>query len=155
MKTFKELCDNKIWKAVDAMLTGLKSQSERCDFKIDMTSFGHSKDGVCFGCAATCAVQQLAGENFIPDFIGTMSTQADFLKFDLYDMGAFETAIDELRKGIIYDLVRYFGKQKHIAFILEELKQCTVALPLLTTDTWHVNLQPYYDLLKLLKQNDL
>lgn len=156
MKTFKELCDGKMWKAVEAMLTGLSEQSKRTDFKINMATFGRSDHKVCFGCAATCTIQQLAGVNFTVSNIQDVGDRAYATQTDLYDLSNFETAINELREGMISPLVNYFDKGKDVNYpkIYTSLRSIQASLPILLDD-WQYKLQPYYYLLNFLKQHDL
>jgi hypothetical protein len=97
--TFKELTQNKPSLAVKAMIEGLRKAKNRSDFKIDMSTFGASEDGICFGCAATCAVAQLTGKNLPPKIIDETLDAAKWLGVELEDMESFEAAIDGLRRG--------------------------------------------------------
>lgn len=110
MKTFFELCDGKPSNAVKAMISGLKNQSKRKDFRIDMADFGGYEEGVCFGCAATCSVQELSGKNFLPNSYSIRGTvnRAAFLNMHFDDLTKFEYSIDSLRNGVLYSLLDYF-----------------------------------------------
>lgn len=125
-KTFKEtVLAMKHWQIVDAMLEGLKDPV----VKVDMNSYGHIQNGICYGCAATNAVCKIAGK--VPDFpkieSGSMDCyseavvsfdnkiipkfqkplmayQAKSLGVDEKFIECFEEAIDALRQC---DLVEY------------------------------------------------
>ena len=57
-----------MYEAIDAMLIGLETIPNG-SFKIDMTTFGNIDNNVCYGCAATCALQQLYDVRFTSDNI--------------------------------------------------------------------------------------
>lgn len=156
MKTFKELCDGKMWKAVEAMLIGLQEQNKRKDFKIVMETFGRSFDNTCFGCAATCAIQQLTGVNFNSYDIRHEWLRAYAVETDVSDLNDFEMSINDLREGMLHGLIIYFGKSEAIddLHVRYEIMHIQKSLPRLLND-WSNNLQPYYNLLNFLKQNDL
>ena len=108
MKTFKDLLPETS-DAVQAMYEGLLTQSKRKDFEIDMDSFGKSNGKICFGCAATCAVQQATGINLTPASINTLKDRTTKLKIDYEDLHSFEHAIDMFRKGYSELLFYYYG----------------------------------------------
>lgn len=94
-------------EALKAMVDGLINQSKRKDFKIDMKYFGRGVKGVCFGCAATCAIQQITGRKFTATNVG----DEDFEKREKVmkvDYCVFEDCINLARKGIMYDLFNFF-----------------------------------------------
>jgi len=103
--------------AVQAMIDGLLEQDARKGFKVDMDTFGSSMDGICYGCAATCAVQKIAGKDLPADVIGMAREEAEFLGFDLKDVIDFEFAIDDLRAGDTKGLSEYYDR-----FISDELR---------------------------------
>lgn len=112
MKTFRELCDNKPSRALQAMLDGLEAMENRSDFVIRMSTFGYALLNVCYGCAATCAVQQLAGYVFTPDDYkrdgDTTYMQSQSIKADTLDLERFEFAINDFRLGSPNRLLNYF-----------------------------------------------
>lgn len=118
MKTLKELCDGKPSNAIKAMIEGLRTQSKRPDFKIRMSTFGsqHPNEKVCYGCAATCTLQQLTGINFVADtgrsMIEDTYTRAEVLKVRHKDLDKFEDAIDEFRLCELDPIFAYFGVEK-------------------------------------------
>ena len=50
--------------ALQAMVDGLKRQSKRKGFMVDMVTFGNVSPETCYGCAATCTLQEMYGVNF-------------------------------------------------------------------------------------------
>lgn len=158
MTTFKELCQGKMWRAVDAMLSGLKEFDQSDRFKVKMETYGCTDGaGMCFGCAATCAIQKITGVVFTPaSILGTRqrATQTDVLESDL---DYFENAIDNLRHGFIEYLVGYFSKGDELFATgkFETLQAIENNLPLLLDSDWRHNLAPYEKLLTFLKENDL
>ena len=146
--------------AVEAMTKGLKRQERREDFNIDMDSFGdscvdnnptsqpfHAME-ICFGCAATCAVQELFGIDFESDNIWERCFRADSVNVDIDIFEGFESAIDHLRCG-----------RSHLLGIFCDLdvddKCLTIEkfarLPELGTYTWEDNLPGYEDVLQEIK----
>lgn len=110
--TFREMCEGKPSKALRSMIEGLEAAEKRPDFKIDMGTFGRSADGICFGCAATCAVQQLTNYEFTPDNLmgENFLNQSEALGCDPVDLIQFETAINGFRTGSPFLLLNYFDK---------------------------------------------
>lgn len=171
MKTFYEWCDGKIWKAVEAMIIGLETQSKRDDFKINMGHFlvvsvpsGESKN-VCFGCAATCALQQITGINLPPNKMlswsysdlngGSFTTGSEMRSkvLEISDLVIAENALDRFRQCNFHILASYFNKY-HVfpgAFYDKVFQM----LPMLHSETWQNNLQPYRVLLRYLKWRDI
>ena len=106
--------------AIQFMLDGLRTQSKRKDFKIDMNSYGafdiikpatrnERKKIICYGCAATCAIQQIAQKNLIPGMIGDYDTRAQWLGFDEDELKQFEWALDSFRMGAFTKILNFFG----------------------------------------------
>lgn len=152
MRTMYDLCDGKIWRAVEAMIDGLKTQSERPDFVVDMDSFGRvnnhpiTREPVCFGCAATCTVQQLVGVNFDTNNVlqSCHTVKVDVMHLDLV---RFECVIEALRNGHLGPIFDYFKKDRQLVQHRN--------LPVLRSYNWRENLQPYKELLHDLKAFDL
>lgn len=163
MRTFYELCEGKMWRAVEAMIVGLETQSKRDDFRIAMSTFGkaYKKYGkpVCFGCAATCAVQQLTGVNIGVDNIEPKN-HADAIGTLAEDTIDFEGAIDGLRTGYIDGLAEYF-KVPSITINHSSLYRLSIQydgrdyLPILNSQDWEKNLHRYRVLLRYLKWRDI
>jgi hypothetical protein len=117
MKTFRELCDGLPSRALQAMVDGLEEQDRAEGRGVGMDTFWSvGKDATCFACAATCAIQSLAGKTLCPDAIGaspgaegsnTAPGLPEFWGHRVSDISAFEDAIDIARMGAISDLLRY------------------------------------------------
>ena len=73
MISIRERIAKKPSVALKAMCDGLERQSKEPDFEIDMGTFFRRTQGVCVGCAATCAILELAYEP------GTTRDKEDFL----------------------------------------------------------------------------
>lgn len=74
-----------------AMVVGLRNPKT----KIDMSSFGEMRDGICFGCAATNAILHIINAN-------EEQVKSHVAYIDNYDdspLRSFECAIDYLRLG--------------------------------------------------------
>lgn len=102
--------------ALQAMVDGLREQSKRPDFKIEMRAFGEvdndDKPTMCFGCAATCAVQKLTGKNYHGTEILERLDRAHYMDLEYKDMLYFEWAIDEARKGDLDGLIDFYYEGK-------------------------------------------
>jgi hypothetical protein len=117
---------------------------------------------VCFGCAATCAVQQLTGINLTPGNLGVEAlhyagdntlqvVRANTLQVNRYDLSDFENTIDSFRAGYIGDLFNYMNVPPP-----KGLTARTYAfLPLLKDNNYLSNLWPYRVLLRYLKRYDI
>lgn len=156
--TMRRLCDGKMWKAVDAMIKGLKKQSKRKGFIVDMDLFGkydYDKH-VCVGCAATCAIQHLSGVSFKGNKIEYTDTRSEFVNVTYNDLGTFEYEIDAFRRGYLLGsiggLLLYFNIKK-ILFpaIMEQFE----LLPPLENDTWKEHLPKYQKFCDYLKKLDV
>ena len=86
--------------ALEYMCDGLLKQDKREDFEIAMYTFGRSDGQMCFGCAATSTIQQIAGQDL------TVSNIKDrqLIGFDLSELRAFEGVIDFVRNGSLREL---------------------------------------------------
>jgi hypothetical protein len=150
-----------MWKAVDAMIKGLYRQSKRSDFKIDMATFGFYSGTrkKCFGCAATCTIQQIGNVNFKDDQIHEAFKNLNVSNGDLQ---RFENAIDTFRTGYamyvpLYNmqpLLHYFKltrKKKLCAEISKKSKH----LLKLDTFNWRTRIPEYRKFCKYLKKLDV
>ena len=109
MRKIKDII-SKPSQAIRAMVEGLKAQSLRKDFVIEMGTFGSLQDQLCAGCAATCAIQQIAGKNFTDWRIEKVLSRANFLYFEMGDLDYFEAIIDFIRQAEGLEcLFHYFG----------------------------------------------
>lgn len=113
MISIKEKCEGKIWKALQFMADGLVNQSKREDFVIDMDTFGSvdEQNNICYGCAATCAIQEIAGENFDKDIFASPS-RSRAIGLDRIELHDFEWCINTARQGILYSLFNFFDKPR-------------------------------------------
>jgi hypothetical protein len=95
--------------AIWATLQGLETQSLRDDYKTNMKTYGvyDMVSKVCYGCAATAAIQEIAGVNLDRTNIETVEERALALGFDIKELTAFEEAIDGARAGRLR-LLGYF-----------------------------------------------
>lgn len=147
-------------QAVDAMIAGLRRQSRRKKFLIDMDTYGaySVSRSMCFGCAATCALQEIAGKNFVDFFsIRDNALRLKYLGLEEHsDMwyNCFEKAIDELRKGDAERILEYFdvpySLYHEILFSPEHLE-----LSCLETHNWRERLGGYTRFSKFLKKLNL
>jgi hypothetical protein len=115
MKQFKDLAP-KPSDALQAMVNGLRHQSQRPDFIIKMTTYGDTELDVetghvfCCGCAATCTLQELGRHNYTPEEMYDTEGRATPLGIERRDLDRFESAIDTARLGSLWDLfVYYYG----------------------------------------------
>lgn len=144
MKTeIKEILD-KPSKAVRAMIEGLKKQSQREDFEVDMHHFGGSESFnsiLCFGCAATCAAQEAFKKNLSADEISERKSRAIAYGVDIKSLADFEMAIDDFRAGNYQALGKYY-----------EIRIPYFQLPALHTINWRSNLSEYEKYADLLEE---
>ena len=135
---------------VRAMINGLYKQSKRENFQIDMRTFGANrrkmlaayhdysmpKRKTCFGCAATCALQEITG---------IMLTQ-DEISYTLYRERAagldgtrrFEQAVDYLRRGNLLGFYEYC--KDHFGVFPPAYPEI---LTTLSTQAWPYNIWQY------------
>lgn len=127
-----------------SMVNGLKNPST----KIDMGTFG-SVDAVkflgltvketCYGCAAINTICNISGKKITPKAIDGCSNRADFVDSSKLFIRSFEEAIDHLRSGNIR-LYNILAREEGFA----EIKgKPYLILPLLLTDSYMDNLEPY------------
>jgi len=126
------------YELIDAMIQGLKNPS--C--QINMSTYGNVDNGICFGCAATNAIQYLSGEKFTPDNIIGGYNRAKYLKLDLNILDRFENAINYLRLGNI-DTANFYLAGLGIPKIIYDLNK---RYPELTTENYMENLHHYEEL---------
>ena len=89
-----------ISKAIRLMVTGLREIPNE-SFKVAMGTFGvwNESKGICFGCAATCTIQQIASKRFEGKEIDWTYSRAEYLSFDSKELDEFERMINEIRQG--------------------------------------------------------
>jgi hypothetical protein len=139
--------------AVRAMIDGLREHSKREDFKINMAYFGLKPtlsllgdSNICYGCAATCALQKITGVTLVWE---TIEEVGRVKAYDLQygDMKTFEIAIDGLRCGELNSLFSYYG--------VPQIRWFDFNLPHLKTDSWEAGLPRYEKLYKKLIEKGL
>lgn len=153
VKTLLELLFGltKMSDIIDVMVYGIETQSRRDDFKVDMNTFGRvdeEQPGVCFGCAATCALSTLTA---IPFTVAKHTTEGWFTEIKRtynYErlMGAWveiESFFDNLRRGFISE-----AWQIPDQIFFDHLS----GLPRLETDSWRENLHRYAEAAKQLRE---
>ena len=111
-KTIKDYLPTPI-HALKAMQKGLTKYMEKEGFEIDMESYGSFAitDGkpICFGCAATCTIQEAVGKSFNDDNISSCLFRSYFLKIETSDLFLFEMAINAFREGSYDQIFEYYG----------------------------------------------
>jgi len=153
-QTFRELCKDKVSTALQAMIDGLKFQSQRKDFRVDMSTFGDFSDlgnrgnPVCFGCAATCTVQQLSKVNFTDSQINSLKERSRLTIRDSDDLDRFEYAIECARLGDLISIFDYMGARASRELIDDNRW-------LLRTDDWQEQLPLVQDFVDMLKSKGL
>lgn len=148
----------RVWEIILAMVEGLRHRW----VKLHMNTFGQADrdyetgEWVCYGCAATNAVCEIAGIVFTPNNIIGINGRAGALKCDPSFLDTFEEAIDGLRSG--YSYLYYFQSRMHmlglerIPLSVMEMDS-TYALPLLTSDLTEKQLGAYVRLAKYCKSH--
>lgn len=144
MKTMVDYCPTPS-SAIRAMVNGLRNQSNRKDFVIDMGYYGLEKGGLCFGCAATCAVQEAAKVNFtvVNIYVGQ---QCETLDVDFEELNHFEGMLNSLRMGRWDHLIEYYDRKD----LLDKLSN--VHLPAMENVTWRQCLVYYEELAERLEK---
>jgi hypothetical protein len=154
MRNIKEY---KLWEVTQAMIDGLINQSKRDDFQIKMHTFGNSDGLVCFGCAATCTIQQLSNFNFKHPFeINNVSRRYETIDNkslfkDIKELNTFEMAIDNFRTSFPEDICYFLNLDYQK---IKEIIQSVNPLPL-STNNWQERLPTYQELTNKLKELDI
>jgi len=133
--------------ALQAMVDGLRKQSKRKDFVINMSTYGESRGEICFGCAATCAVQQISGINLTVEDID-VANQSLKLGYDFDHLSAFEMSINAARLGDMYLLFLFFDLVWQYDFDYDERF-------FLKTENWEEQLPAVEALIAELKEKGL
>lgn len=152
MKSIKDVI-TKPSEALEAMVKGLIKQSKRKTFRIDFHTFGDSEYNtlgkkICFGCAATCTLQEIFKSNFPSNSIDNNYNRAKFLNIDIKELSEFERAIDCVRKATLYELFDFFN----IAEYPDHLLYTNFYL---TSSSWKRQLPEVRKFIKRLKKNNL
>jgi hypothetical protein len=99
MNAVVALADGKASKVVRAICDGLLEADQRDDFVVDMDTFGEGDYGMCFGCAATCALMKLSQAQFTPKTVDSLRTRASVIGVSPPALSNFEHAVDVFRYG--------------------------------------------------------
>lgn len=125
-----------------AMVEGLRKRH----VAIDMGTFGAARENgktICYGCAATNTICEIAGVVFTPRSIGGTDARARKVDAEEDFLVPFELAIDSLRRG-------WVGGYNAIARVLgiAEITPSSLPLPGLINDYTEEDLQAYERLAK-------
>jgi len=152
MKSIFELAP-KPSDAVQAMIDGLRNQYKRLDFKIVMAAFAGNSDNVCYGCAATCALQEISNKDLVSGDINLHHRQVRAKKYnlDVHEVESFEMAIDLLRTGEPYYLLYLYGVRMPQSLRAIPNRK----LPFLTSENWVLKIKDYEKFAGNLKKMNL
>lgn len=154
------------------MIDGIKMYDEDPNFEIDMLTYGdwgyeenpksgedavpetNMKKKICYGCAATCAIQKITGITFNPDNISYSDKRCVATELDFIEMDDFEMVINRLRTGDCWPLLHFYDLQ------LQEMKLliCNINslnLPSLDNRNYKSRYTDYEKLYDLLIENKL
>jgi hypothetical protein len=92
-----EMAGGKASLVVRAICDGLEDVPP--DFRVDMGTYGVYSHGVCFGCAATCAVMKIAGVQFDAASVRSSDSRATEAGLSHRDLLEFEGIVDGFRSG--------------------------------------------------------
>ena len=125
-----------------AMVEGLKNPR----VTIRMSTFGVLEDNICYGCAATATICQIADKTPVPLItpINYTGDRAEFINSSTGFLDIFEQTIDALRQGNI-SLYNSGAKVLQIATIVPFTRK---KLPFLRTDYSLQDLEAYKALAK-------
>lgn len=127
-------------EVVLVMIAGLEKEH----VKIDMATFGEVRDGVCFGCAATNAICEIA--NIKIEYVLERQAEEGFegyfksIRAKAQIVDYFESAINSLRFG---DIGRYNSRLAILDMDNLYLPFPKINLPPLNTDDYKNNLGAY------------
>lgn len=157
-KKIKDLI-SKPSEALEVMVQGLLNQDKREDFKVNMGTFWDDnipqfgdapKVIICFGCAATCFLQEIAKVNltYDPAYPKSGIYRHTSMGLDPREADSFEDAIDMARGGELRDLFDLFG-------VLDKWRRVFDNRFCLTTPTWKNDLPLVNSLIDDLKSEGL
>lgn len=107
MKNIKTIIKRKPSIALKFAVAGLKRLNTKSKYEINMTTYGNFREGVCSGCAATAAIQELSGHDFSGDEIYYRKGRAKAIDVNIHALELFEDAMDDTRIGSFTGLVKY------------------------------------------------
>lgn len=136
--TFRALCNNNVWEAVEAITKGIERYLYSDWFKYNINTFGKQNGKVCYGCLATTTMFNLLDVNETPfvtkyqrfglsrlDVIKSLSEE----RLQKAEIVVFESAVDLFRRGDVTLLNDYFD---------------TNELPIVPkAEAWSFNHNPY------------
>jgi hypothetical protein len=119
--SIKDICPT-MEQAIRAMISGIITQIKRDDFSINMESFGgfvpfSTGEDMCYGCAATCTIQEIAHINLTSKDIANVHKRAAALNFNSLQLVSFEQAIDGMRSGYLTPLVQFYHEPQWAAIL--------------------------------------
>lgn len=125
--------------AILFMLYSIYSQDSRDDFDIRMETFGtiDTATGMCFGCAATCAIGTMSGRQIEKSDITLLGFHKKQESGGLMcddELGSAETFFNDLRSAFV-DLVHYF-RYDDDGPGPEDAERMMAELPALRSYTW-------------------
>ena len=118
-------------QAIFALITGLDKALSGTynNFELSMGTFGNTDGTICYGCAATVALQELTGHIFKPDtyineyYVHGSTKAIDSIlcqtggmnresaeSYDITDVREFEHAVNYFRLGQAHSLYEYFNE---------------------------------------------
>jgi hypothetical protein len=109
MVTFKERCEGKVWRAMDAMIQGLDHKYHTPDNAVDFRTFGMycDKSGKAYFNGATAGIQYILHYSFGVD-IENRDVKVMLSETSINDYERFEKALDDFSAGKIGSLLHYF-----------------------------------------------
>lgn len=128
-----------IKEIVLAMIHGLEHEH----VKVDMSTYGGRRSGICYGCAATNAICEITGNNFPSNAIRSFYQRSNFLQVDNDFLENFEAGINRLRAGNLRSY-NYLARNTDLPEIPEEVVRVyNDTLPILRTDNYKPLLESY------------
>ncbi len=104
----KELTNNRPSEALEAMVRGLYKYKDNPKFIIKVSTYGDAEGSICYGCMATCTIQELANKDLLPENIINGYDRANYLGFDSDQLRDFEWVIDDARSGKLAPLWLFY-----------------------------------------------
>jgi hypothetical protein len=106
MRSILEQINSTPSKAIEFAITGINRLSTKEGYVNDMSTFGSVSRTyeICYGCAATAAVQEMWMKDFTPENIYSADHRANALDLDPHELCKFESAIDSARGNSLEEL---------------------------------------------------
>jgi hypothetical protein len=95
--------------AITYAIKGLERLATKPGYCVNLHTYGRAYDGICYGCAATAAIQEIAGKDLDESNIGNTQDRAKALGLEERELMAFESAINLSRSGRINKLLIFCG----------------------------------------------